>query len=67
MDESHGKHHRLGRGYRLDLVSVLGMVALRREDGSEVARFSMWDATSSAIEQAIEKDYHSAGRTEVRL
>ena len=42
----------LGNGYRLDLVSVPGATVLRRDDGTEVARFSVWDATSEAIEQA---------------
>ena len=60
MDENYGEHHLLGNGYRLDLVSVPRAIVLRREDGSEVARFSIWDATSSAIEQAAEKDYRSA-------
>jgi hypothetical protein len=67
MDEGNGKHHLLGNGYRLDLVSVPSAIVLRREDGSEVARFSVWDATSSAIEQAIEKDYLSVRETVARL
>ena len=46
----------LGDGYRLDLVSVPGATLLRREDGTEVARFSVWDATSNAIEQAAQED-----------
>jgi hypothetical protein len=46
----------LGNGYRLDLVSVPGATVLLREDGSEVARFSVWDATSQAIEQAARED-----------
>jgi hypothetical protein len=46
----------LGNGYRLDLVSVPGATLLRREDGTEVARFSIWDATSKAIEQAAQED-----------
>jgi hypothetical protein len=46
----------LGNGYRLDLVSVPGATLLRREDGTEVARFSVWDATSKAIEQAAQED-----------
>jgi hypothetical protein len=46
----------LGNGYRLDLVSVPGATVLRREDGTEVARFSVWDATSQAIEQAAQED-----------
>ena len=46
----------LGHGYRLDLVSVPGVTVLRREDGTEVTRFSVWDATSQAIEQAAQED-----------
>jgi hypothetical protein len=45
-----------GNGYRLDLVSVHGVIMLRREDGTEVARFSVWDATSQAIEEAAQED-----------
>ncbi len=62
MDESSGKHHHLGNGYRLDLVSDPIAIVLRREDGSEVARFSVWDATSNAIEQAAEEDYRTQQR-----
>jgi hypothetical protein len=46
----------LGGAYRLDLVSVPTAIVLRREDGTEVARFSVWDATSQAIEQAAQED-----------
>jgi hypothetical protein len=46
----------LGHGYRLDLVGVPGVTVLRREDGTEVARFSVRDATSKAIEQAAQED-----------
>jgi hypothetical protein len=46
----------LGKGYRLDLVSVPGATLLRREDGTEVARFSVWEATRQAIEQAAQED-----------
>jgi hypothetical protein len=35
---------------------------LRREDGSEVARFNVWDATSKAVEQAAQQDYRSRRR-----
>jgi hypothetical protein len=59
MDENHGEHLLLGNGYRLDLVSVPGTIVLRREDDSEVARFSIWDATSKAIAQAAEEDYRT--------
>jgi hypothetical protein len=47
----------LGHGYRLDLVRVPGVIVLRREDGTEVARFKLQDATRKAIQQAAEKDY----------
>ena len=46
----------LGKGYRLDLVSVPSATLLRREDGTEVARFSVWEATGEAIEQAAHQD-----------
>jgi len=49
----------LGNGYRLDLVSVPGATVLRRDDGTEVARFSVWDATSQAIEQAAQEDWRT--------
>jgi len=55
MDNNQGQSL-LGNGYRLDLVSVPGTVVLRREDGIEVARFSVRDATSRAIEQAAHED-----------
>ena len=55
MDHAEGQSL-LGNGYRLDLVSVPGATLLRREDGTEVARFSIWDATSKAIEQAAQED-----------
>jgi len=32
---------------------------LRKDDGSEVARFSMSDATSKAIERAAQEDYRT--------
>jgi hypothetical protein len=46
----------LGNGYRLDLVSVPNSIVLRREDGTEVTRFGIWDATSETIEQAARED-----------
>ena len=55
MDHTEGPSL-LGNGYRLDLVSVPGATLLRREDGTEVARFSVWEATSKAIEQAAQED-----------
>jgi hypothetical protein len=46
----------LGHGYRLDLVRVRGRVVLCREDGTEVARFRLREATARAIEQAARED-----------
>jgi hypothetical protein len=64
MEENHSEHRLLGNGYRLDLVSIPGAIVLRREeDGSEVARFSIQDATSKAVEEAAQGDYRS-GRKE---
>ena len=57
-----GRQSFLGNGYRLDLVSVPSVIVLRREeDGTEVARFSVWDATSKAIEQADQEDQRTKG------
>lgn len=46
----------LGNGYYLDLVNDLGLIVLRRDDGTEVTKFSVWDATSQAIERAAQED-----------
>ena len=56
MADDHGRQSLLGNGYRLDLVSVPGVVVLRREDGTEVARFNVCGATSKVIEQAAQQD-----------
>ena len=58
MDHTEGRSF-LGNGYRLDLVSVPGATVLLREDGTEVARFSVWDATAQAIEQAAQQDWRT--------
>jgi hypothetical protein len=55
----------LGNGYRLDLVSVPGATLLRRDDGTEVARFSVWDATSEAVEQAAQQDWRTNQKQKV--
>jgi hypothetical protein len=55
MDHNEGRSL-LGNGYRLDLVSFPGATLLRREDGTEVARFSVWDATGEAIERTAQED-----------
>jgi hypothetical protein len=60
MEENHSEQRLLGNGYRLDLVSLPGAIVLRREeDGSEVARFSIRDATSKAVEEAAQEDYRT--------
>ncbi len=46
----------LGNGYYLDLVNNFGWIVLCRDDGTEVAKFSVWDATSEAIERAARED-----------
>jgi hypothetical protein len=46
----------LGNGYRLDLVSDPSVTVLRRDDGTEVARFRVREATSRAIERAAQED-----------
>ena len=64
MEENHSEHRLLGNGYRLDLVSVPGAIVLRREEDSSVLRFSVWDATSKAVEQAAQEDCRSTRRKE---
>ena len=54
--DGHEKRPLLGHGYRLDLVRVSGRVVLCREDGTEVARFRVREATARAIEQAARED-----------
>jgi hypothetical protein len=66
MAHYHGRQSLLGNGYRSDLVSVIGMVVLRREDGTEVARFRVCDATSKVIEQAARQDQHVRSRAEAK-
>ncbi len=51
-----GQRPLLGNGYYLDLVNKSGLIVLRRDDGTEVAEFSVWDATSEAIERAARED-----------
>lgn len=55
MDHNEGRSL-LGNGYRLDLVRVSGKVVLCREDGMEVARFSVREAAARAIEKAAHED-----------
>jgi hypothetical protein len=40
----------------LDLVTDPSVIVLRREDGTEVGRFRVRDATNQAIEQAAHED-----------
>lgn len=61
MDSNEGQTL-LGNGYYLDLVNNHGAIVLRRDDGTEVAKFSVWDATSKAIEQAAQEDQRSNQR-----
>ena len=51
----------LGNGYRLDLVRVPGKVVLCRQDGTEVARFRIREATARVIEQAAREDRRKKG------
>jgi hypothetical protein len=46
----------LGNGYYLDLVNNFGWIVLCRDDGTEVVKFTVWDATSEAIERAARED-----------
>jgi hypothetical protein len=55
MEHNEGRPH-LGNGYYLDLVNRFGLKVLCRDDGTEVAKFSVWDATSEAIERAARED-----------
>jgi hypothetical protein len=49
---------RIGPYHRMDLVSEPGMIVLRREDGTEVAKFSVWGTTLEEIERAAEEDHY---------
>jgi hypothetical protein len=53
-----GNQHQslLGNGYYLDLVNNSGLIVLCRDDGTEVAKFSVWDATGEAIERTARED-----------
>jgi hypothetical protein len=53
-----GNRHQslLGNGYYLDLVHNSGLIVLCRDDGTEVAKFSVWDATGEALERAARED-----------
>ena len=43
--------------HRMDIVSEPGLIILRREDGSEVAKFSRWGATLEEIESAAQENH----------
>jgi len=47
----------------LDLVNHFGLIVLRRDDGTEVAKFSVWDATSEPIEREAREDLHKNRRS----
>jgi hypothetical protein len=38
------------------LVNRFGLIVVCRDDGTEVAKFSVWDATSEAIERVAQED-----------
>ena len=63
MNNSEGRSL-LGNGYHLDLVNPFGLIVLCRDDGTEVANFSVWDATSEAIEQAAREDRRTNQKAE---
>jgi hypothetical protein len=46
----------LGNGYYLDLVNHSDLIVLCRDDGTEVLRFSVWDAASQGIERVARED-----------
>ena len=48
---------RIEPDYRMDIVSEPGFITLRRSDGSEVAKFSMLDATLEEIKKVAQEDY----------
>ena len=43
---------------RMDIVSVPGVIILRRSGGSEVAMLSMSGATLEELQRAAQEDYH---------
>ncbi len=51
---------RLPQGYRLDLIGDPCVITLRRDDGTEVARFSHF-VQPSQIRQAAEEDRAKRG------
>jgi hypothetical protein len=61
MDHDEGRSL-LGHGYRLDLVRVSGKIVLCREDSTEVARFSMREATARTIEQTAHEERRKKNR-----
>ncbi len=52
---------RLSRGYRLDLIGDPCVITLRREDGTEVARFSH-AVHPAELRRAAEEDRASEAR-----
>jgi hypothetical protein len=58
------KHSLLGNGYHLDLVNQFGLIVLRRDDGTEVANFSVWEATAHAIDRAAREDQRTNQKAE---
>ena len=52
---------RIGSCHRMDLVRDPSVIVLRRADGSEVAKFSVWGATLDEIERAAREDCERNG------
>ncbi len=50
--DSNQEQSLLSNGYYLDSVNNVGLIVLCRDDGTEVAKSSVWDATGVAIERA---------------
>jgi hypothetical protein len=62
--DNNEKHSLLGNGYYLDLVNQFGLIVLRRDDGTEVANFSVWEATGHAIDRAAREDWRTNQKAE---
>lgn len=58
---------RLPEGYRLDLASDPDAPALRRPDGTVVARFASMSATREAIEREVLEDLLGASRGKTNI
>ena len=61
LDRGPAGGRRLPPGYRVDLVSDPGVITLRRQDGSVVARFSARGADEEEIVRAAWADFRESG------